>query len=145
MKGVVTESLSGHQRGSGDGEAGEPAAIDEEDDIWEVEALLAKWRQGRSVLYLVKWKGFSDEANSWEKRKDISTKLVDKFDVAYSEYGGNHLGVGHNVVVATCPPGLSGNVNASRVAGPMFKTFANIRMAVLVGIGGGVPRCAAVG
>ncbi len=70
-----------------------PAAIDEEDDIWEVEALLAKWKQGRRVLYLVKWKGFSDEANSWEKRKDISTELVDKFDTAYSKYGGNHLGV----------------------------------------------------
>jgi hypothetical protein len=68
-------------------------AIDEEEDIWEVEALLAKWKQGRRILYLVKWKGFSDEANSWEKRKDISTELVDKFDAAYSEYGGNHLGV----------------------------------------------------
>ena len=41
----------------------------------------------------MKWKGFPDEANSWEKRKDISTELVDKFDAAYSEYGGNHLGV----------------------------------------------------
>lgn len=48
--------------------------------------------------------------------------------------------VGHNVVLAACAPGLTGNVNAGRVAGPMFKTFPNIRMAVLVGIGGGVPR-----
>ncbi|KAI0829146.1 kinesin light chain [Hypoxylon sp. FL0890] len=47
---------------------------------------------------------------------------------------------GHNVVLATCPPGLTGNVNAGRLAGPMFKTFPNIRMALLVGIGGGVPR-----
>lgn len=54
MKGVVTESLSSSQRGSGDGEAGEPATINKEDDIWEVEVLLAKWKQGRSVLYLVK-------------------------------------------------------------------------------------------
>lgn len=46
---------------------------------------------------------------------------------------------GHNVVLATCPPGMTGNVNATRVTGPMFKTFPNIRMAVLVGIGGGVP------
>jgi nucleoside phosphorylase len=47
---------------------------------------------------------------------------------------------GHHVVLATCPPGLTGNVNAGCVTGPMFKTFPNIRMAVLVGIGGGVPR-----
>jgi nucleoside phosphorylase len=47
---------------------------------------------------------------------------------------------GHAVVVATCPPGQTGNVNAGRLTGPMFKTFPNIRMALLVGIGGGIPR-----
>jgi nucleoside phosphorylase len=47
---------------------------------------------------------------------------------------------GHAVVVATCPQGQTGNVNAGRLTGPMFKTFPNIRMAVLVGIGGGIPR-----
>ncbi|ORY67656.1 nucleoside phosphorylase domain-containing protein [Pseudomassariella vexata] len=45
---------------------------------------------------------------------------------------------GHTVVIATCPKGLIGNVNAGRLTGSMFKTFPNIRMAVLVGIGGGV-------
>ena len=47
---------------------------------------------------------------------------------------------GHTVVVATCPPGETGNVNAGRLTGSMFKTFPNIRMAVLVGIGGGIPQ-----
>jgi nucleoside phosphorylase len=47
---------------------------------------------------------------------------------------------GHAVVVATCPPGETGNVNAGRLTASMFKTFPNIRMAVLVGIGGGIPR-----
>lgn len=46
---------------------------------------------------------------------------------------------GHTVVVATCPQGETGNVNAGRLTGSMFKTFPNIRMSVLVGIGGGVP------
>jgi nucleoside phosphorylase len=46
---------------------------------------------------------------------------------------------GHAVVVATCPQGQTGNVNAGRLTGAMFKTFPNIRMAVLVGIGGGMP------
>ena len=44
-------------------------------------------------MYLVKWKGFPDEANSWEKRNDINTELVNKFDTACLEYGGNDLGV----------------------------------------------------
>lgn len=46
---------------------------------------------------------------------------------------------GHAVVVATCPQGETGNVNAGRLTASMFKTFPNIRMAVLVGIGGGIP------
>ena len=47
---------------------------------------------------------------------------------------------GHAIVVATCPTGLTGNVNAGRLTGSMFKTFPNIKMTLLVGIGGGVPR-----
>ncbi|KAH7068946.1 hypothetical protein BKA63DRAFT_98278 [Paraphoma chrysanthemicola] len=47
---------------------------------------------------------------------------------------------GHTVVVATCPQGETGNVNAGRLTGSMFRTFPNIRMAVLVGIGGGIPN-----
>ncbi|KAK8009153.1 hypothetical protein PG991_011704 [Apiospora marii] len=46
---------------------------------------------------------------------------------------------GHHVVIATCPQGLTGNFNAGRVAGPMFKTFSSLRMTLLVGVGGGVP------
>jgi hypothetical protein len=93
VKGAVTEPLSRGQGGNSHGKPAQLSAIDEDEDIWEVEALLAKWKQGRRVLYLVKWKGFPDDANSWEKRKDINVELVDKFDAAYTEYGGNHLGV----------------------------------------------------
>ncbi|KAI1119355.1 nucleoside phosphorylase domain-containing protein [Nemania sp. NC0429] len=46
---------------------------------------------------------------------------------------------GHNVVLATNPPGMSGNVIAGRFAGPIFNTFPNIKMTMLIGIGGGVP------
>lgn len=52
---------------------------------------------------------------------------------------------GHTVVVATCPQGEAGNVNAGRLTGSMFKTFPNIRMVVLVGIGSGIPRPIASG
>lgn len=47
---------------------------------------------------------------------------------------------GHNIIIATCPPGLTGNINAGRVTTPMFKIFSSIRMAVLIGIGGSVPH-----
>ncbi|KAF2647204.1 TPR-like protein [Lophiostoma macrostomum CBS 122681] len=50
---------------------------------------------------------------------------------------------GHAVVISTCPLGETGNLNAGRLTGSMFKTFPNIRMAVLVGIGGGIPRATA--
>ncbi|KAI6447382.1 hypothetical protein MCOR17_010551 [Pyricularia oryzae] len=63
------------------------------------------------------------------------------YDTAYDDnvYTCGAL-AGHNVVIATCAPGMTGNVNAGRVTGSMFKTFSSVRMAVLVGIGGGVPR-----
>lgn len=53
------------------------------------------------------------------------------------EYGS---AAGHNVVVATCRQGMTGNVNVSSITAPLFKTFPNIRMTLLVGIGGGVPQ-----
>jgi nucleoside phosphorylase len=46
---------------------------------------------------------------------------------------------GHTVVIATLPQGETGNVNAGRLTALMFKTFRNIQMALLVGIGGGIP------
>jgi len=48
--------------------------------------------------------------------------------------------LGHATVVATCPRGLTGNVNAGRLTGVVRKTFPNINMTLLVGIGGGVPH-----
>ena len=76
-----------------EGEARVLTAIDEEEDIWEVEALLARWKQGRRVVYLVKWKGFPDEANTWQKRADINAEMAEEFDAVYLEQGGNHEGV----------------------------------------------------
>jgi len=51
--------------------------------------------EARRVLYLVKWKGFPHEANTWERRVDINAKLVDEFNSKYANYGGNHIGVEH--------------------------------------------------
>ncbi|KAI1327310.1 ankyrin repeat-containing domain protein [Xylariaceae sp. FL0255] len=45
----------------------------------------------------------------------------------------------HNVVIALLPIGSYGLVNASTVARDMLRTFPNIRIGLMVGIGGGVP------
>ncbi|KAG9244994.1 hypothetical protein BJ878DRAFT_420194 [Calycina marina] len=68
----------------------QPVAIDAERGIWEAEALLAKWKRGNTTWYLVKWKGFPHEGNTWEKRKDIGPGLVEEFEATYQ---GNHSGV----------------------------------------------------
>lgn len=46
---------------------------------------------------------------------------------------------GHNVVIAVMPMGEYGTDSAGRIARDMVHTFSNIRIGLLVGIGGGVP------
>lgn len=46
---------------------------------------------------------------------------------------------GHAVVIASCAPGEAGYTNASSITASMFETFPDIRLAMLVGIGGGIP------
>jgi len=72
------------------GVGGQPVAIDVERGIWNAEALLAKWKCGRTTWYLVKWDGFLDRENTWEKSKDISHELIKEFEATYQ---GNNLGV----------------------------------------------------
>ena len=82
----MTQPLCGSQ-----GVGGQPIAIDAEENIWEPEALLAKWKGGRATWYLVKWEGFPDEKNTWEPPENIITKeLIQNFEASYR---GNHLGV----------------------------------------------------
>jgi Chromo (CHRromatin Organisation MOdifier) domain len=81
----ATQPLCGSQEVEG-----QPVAIDAKRGIWEAEALLAKWKQGKTTWYLVKWKGFPHEDNTWQKPKDIGQKLVKDFEAIYQ---GNRLGV----------------------------------------------------
>lgn len=46
---------------------------------------------------------------------------------------------GHNVVIAVLPDGEYGLVSAATVARDMLHSFPNIRISVMVGIGGGAP------
>jgi nucleoside phosphorylase len=45
----------------------------------------------------------------------------------------------HNVVISVLPKGQYGTSTAARVAGDMLLSFPNIRIGLMVGIGGGAP------
>jgi hypothetical protein len=45
----------------------------------------------------------------------------------------------YTIIITTYLLGETGNVNARRLTGPMFKRFSNIRIAALVSIRGGIP------
>ena len=47
---------------------------------------------------------------------------------------------GHNVVIACLPPGQPGKLSVLRLVKPLNQSFPNLRIHLLVGIGGGVPR-----
>ncbi|KAH9203134.1 hypothetical protein DL95DRAFT_472676 [Leptodontidium sp. 2 PMI_412] len=72
---MVTQLRHGSQ-----GMAVQPVAIDAEEGIWEAEALLAKWKRGRTLWYLVHWKGFPHGDNTWQKSRDIGQQLVQDFE-----------------------------------------------------------------
>ncbi|KAL8878667.1 MAG: hypothetical protein Q9198_003574 [Flavoplaca austrocitrina] len=48
---------------------------------------------------------------------------------------------GHNVVIAPMPVAQPGKVSAQMLVAPLSSSFPRIRIALFVGIGGGVPRC----
>jgi hypothetical protein len=75
---TMTQPLCGSQ-----GVGGQPIAIDAEENIWDPEALLAKWKGGRKKLYLVKWKGFPDEENTFEPPENIGKELIQDFEATW--------------------------------------------------------------
>jgi len=53
----------------------------EEEEKWEVKRILNKRKVRGTEKYLVRWKGFTAEYNTWEKEKDLvnARELVDEF------------------------------------------------------------------
>ncbi|KAK7592248.1 hypothetical protein V3481_006869 [Fusarium oxysporum f. sp. vasinfectum] len=64
----------------------------EDEDEFEVEALLAR-RKGPKNEYLVQWKGYPEEENSWVEQDDISTELVIEFERNHAIHGGLFRGI----------------------------------------------------
>ncbi len=52
---------------------------------------------------------------------------------------GGRIGV-HNIVIASLPPGMYGQIPATAVAKDMVTSFPHIRAGLMVGIGGGIPQ-----
>ncbi|KNE88974.1 hypothetical protein PSTG_17572, partial [Puccinia striiformis f. sp. tritici PST-78] len=66
----------------------EPAPVQiEGEDEWEVEEILNCKKRGKRREYLVAWKGYRPEANSWEPENNLtnSKELLDDFNKKFSE------------------------------------------------------------
>jgi hypothetical protein len=48
-----------------------PADLLDGEEEYEVEAIVAHKRQGRGLVYLIKWKGYPTSDNSWEPQKNL--------------------------------------------------------------------------
>ena len=56
-----------------------PELIDDEPE-WEVEWILGSRRRHHQLQYLIKWMGYSDAHNSWEKEEDVhAPELIDQY------------------------------------------------------------------
>ena len=48
-----------------------PAILLPDGEEWEVEKILDECKHYKKTQYLVKWRGFPDHENSWEKESDL--------------------------------------------------------------------------
>ena len=61
------------------------------EEVFLIESVVARKTAGRGFMYLVKWKGYPPEDNSWERRKAAATtgaaRVFDDFDRAEDAAG----------------------------------------------------------
>jgi nucleoside phosphorylase len=69
-----------------------------------------------------------------EKHAPLRPEIGDKNQYILGQLGR------HNVAIASLPAGYQGKVSAATVASHMARTFPSIKLRLLVGIGGGVPK-----
>ena len=62
--------------------------VDLEDDIWEVEKVLASRVRRKRVQYLIRWKGFGPDEDTWEPWENIEDGAVQTIQ----DYHKNNLG-----------------------------------------------------
>jgi hypothetical protein len=59
-----------------------PPPVDPEKKRWEVERLCDKRPKRRTFEYLVKWMGYPEDENTWEKKKDIDADAVAAYEAS---------------------------------------------------------------
>ena len=52
----------------------------EEDTIYEVERILRQRGKGQKTQYLIQWKGWTEEHNSWEPRANVGLEAIQEFE-----------------------------------------------------------------
>ena len=60
--------------------AADMLAIGEEEDIYEVEEVCEKRQKGKRTEYLIKWRDYPEDTNTWEPPSNINKALVDAFN-----------------------------------------------------------------
>jgi len=63
-----------------------PVIIDGEEE-WKVEEILNKWRIRGKDKYLVRWKGFTVESDTWEERENLGNakEAIEEFEREYRQ------------------------------------------------------------
>jgi len=61
-----------------------PVIIEREEE-YKVERILNKWQVRDKDKYLVQWKGFTVESNTWEKKKNLKNaqEAIEEFEKEY--------------------------------------------------------------
>ena len=52
----------------------------EEEEVYTIEKILDKRYPGPKIQYLVKWKDYGDEHNSWEPKSNLHPKVIASFE-----------------------------------------------------------------
>jgi hypothetical protein len=72
--------------------------IIKQDDVYKIQSVPKKRRNGRRVQYLVKWFGYPESVNSWIFKPDLQKRGVAVWSVSLvngTEWHGQHIVLGH--------------------------------------------------
>ena len=50
-----------------------------QEKLWPAERIVSERTEGQQVMYKVRWKGFTQDHDSWVKKDDVSQDLIDAF------------------------------------------------------------------
>ncbi|OAV84757.1 hypothetical protein PTTG_31086 [Puccinia triticina 1-1 BBBD Race 1] len=80
------DSIVGRQAAQPD-----PVVVEGEDE-WEVEEILDCRKRGKRLEYLIGWKGYEPQHNSWEPEDHLknSKQLLDEFNTAFPQAAMRH-------------------------------------------------------